>query len=152
MHNVDDGVPDFPVDVSIQNVIKERLTLARQLDQLEHSNKKIRNDEDWFKKTAQEADIAFSDDDDEEQRQAMTSKHVQKVKKLKNQLQELLKQSLIPKGVSSRFITSNFNPKFAQIALKSKGSLFPTLDKTLALNDMKKREAEVAASVLLQKN
>jgi ATP-dependent RNA helicase DDX24/MAK5 len=125
------------VDISVQNIIKERLTLARQLDQLEHSNKKIRNDEDWFKKAALEADIAFSEVDDEEDRQSKTSNHSQKVKTMKNQLHNLLQKPLIPKGVSSRFITSNFNPKFAQIAMTAKGSLFPTLNKPVALDVLK---------------
>ncbi|KAJ3274820.1 ATP-dependent RNA helicase [Terramyces sp. JEL0728] len=91
-------IDDFPVDGSITAAMKQRLTLARQLDQLKHKQKKFQNNKDWFKKAAEEADIFMSDESDAEVEQESLERHNRQVQKLQNQLDGLLKVSLIPKG------------------------------------------------------
>lgn len=100
--------------------MKQRLTIARQLDQLKHKQKKSQNSKDWFKKAAEEADILVSDDSDQEAEQESLEKHNKQVQRLQNQLDSLLKTSLIPKGISTRYLTRNEN--LAEIATASKGT------------------------------
>ncbi|KAI9209005.1 P-loop containing nucleoside triphosphate hydrolase protein [Polychytrium aggregatum] len=57
-----EGLSDFPVDLSIVTQIKERLALARQIDSIEHSQRKEQHEKAWFEKAALEADIELDDD------------------------------------------------------------------------------------------
>ncbi|KAJ2995756.1 ATP-dependent RNA helicase [Globomyces sp. JEL0801] len=132
----ENGVPDFPVDLHVTQALKARLTLARQLDQLLHKNKKKQTEIDWFKKAAEEADILMSDDEDEEIINEQKSKHTKQVQKLRHQLDTLIKKPLIPKGISARYITSNVTG-FADIAIRAKGNILPTVDVTKATQDLK---------------
>jgi ATP-dependent RNA helicase DDX24/MAK5 len=132
-----DGLENFPVDLFITQELKGRLALAKKLDQLEHKNKKQKNDKDWLKKASEEADILLSNDsEDEEFSSKDNSKH--EIQKLKAQLSQLLSKPLIPKGVSSSYITSN-HKDFAKVAMKSKGSLLPTVDAKKATSDIKSK-------------
>jgi ATP-dependent RNA helicase DDX24/MAK5 len=120
-----DGLPDFPVDSTISSKIKQRLTLARQIDQLEHKQKKNKTETDWFKKAAEEADILVSSgESDQEERLESDKKQKNQIMKLKQQLQTLMQKQVIPKGQSASYITMKTNA--AQNAINSKGMILFT--------------------------
>lgn len=88
---------------------------------MEHKNKRQKADKDWFTKAAEECDILLSGDSDDEATSYADNKHFNQVQKLKSQLQALLAKQLIPKGMSTNYLTSNPAANLAQIAMKEKG-------------------------------
>ncbi|CAG8442223.1 2031_t:CDS:10 [Ambispora gerdemannii] len=58
----DEGLSNFPVDQSIVKAIKQRITLARKIDQDEHKLQKNNYDDDWLKKVAQDLDVDVDED------------------------------------------------------------------------------------------
>ena len=60
----EDDLPPFPVDADIFPQVKLRVQVARDLDKLLLTTKKERVEKSWFKKAAEEMDIAYSGDDD----------------------------------------------------------------------------------------
>ncbi|CAG8699020.1 6376_t:CDS:10, partial [Racocetra persica] len=48
------GIANFPIDGGIINSMKQRIDLARQIDQEEHKLQKGNHDDEWFKKVAED--------------------------------------------------------------------------------------------------
>ena len=59
-------LPEFPIDNSIFSSVKKRVQVARELDKLLLTTKKEDINKSWLKKTAEEADIDYSEDSDED--------------------------------------------------------------------------------------
>ena len=59
-------LPEFPIDNSIFSSVKKRVQVARELDKLLLTTKKEDVNKSWLKKTAEEADIDYSEDSDED--------------------------------------------------------------------------------------
>ena len=59
-------LPEFPIDNSIFPSVKKRVQVARELDKLLLTTKKEDINKSWLKKTAEEADIDYSEDSDED--------------------------------------------------------------------------------------
>lgn len=115
--NIENGLPDFPVDVALLDSLKKRLTIARQLDQLIHKSKKEKNDHDWFKKAAMETDIYLSESSDDEGKSHLDKKNSLKILKMKSELASLLSKPLIPRGHSTKYLTSQ--PDLADIVMRN---------------------------------
>jgi ATP-dependent RNA helicase DDX24/MAK5 len=115
-----DGLPDFPVDRGIADRLKQRLQIAKEIDDLEHKNKKQKNEKDWFKKAAEEADIYMSDEDASDGELAYSNKKEnQKIQQLKAKLEDMLSKPILPKGQSAKYVT--MNAAVAALASKQKG-------------------------------
>ncbi|KAI9105268.1 P-loop containing nucleoside triphosphate hydrolase protein [Phlyctochytrium arcticum] len=145
--NKDDGIPEFPVDLSIFSAIKTRLTLAQNIDELEHLKQKTKHEESWFRNAAEEADIVLDEDFLESvtdkkggaKRDAERDlKNQQKVKKWKQQLAVLLATPLMAKGISGKYLTSNVNSGLANDMMKAEGQQLkmPTQPVTSAFSDL----------------
>ncbi|KAH6581009.1 hypothetical protein BASA61_009270 [Batrachochytrium salamandrivorans] len=156
----DNGLTDFPVDISTLSKIKQRIQLAREIDTLQHKEKKVRNEREWFRKAAEEADILMSDDEEEmsskkqhrskggvddldndthvQHGAILTVKERHKLQSLKNQLEALLAQPIIPRGVSSLYITSNSMKDLAsRLMSSSKDSIMPAFTNSKATDDLR---------------
>lgn len=48
---------DFPVDQFVLGGIKDRVSLARAIDEKEHLFQKTQHEDNWLKRTAAEADL-----------------------------------------------------------------------------------------------
>nr|CAG8433417.1 13248_t:CDS:10 [Entrophospora candida] len=99
------GIAEFPTNGGFVNMMKQRIELARQIDQDEHKLQKTNYEEDWYKKAAKDLDVDLDDNS------SQTSKKQQnfikgKIKSMKLELDKLLSQPLIPKGVSTKYLTS----------------------------------------------
>lgn len=119
----EDGVPVFPIDRSIMSSINKRIAAARKVDEAEHRLKKKQSEKDWFAKAAAEADIDLDDDVVSDNEVSRNDKENQtKIKQLKDALNGLLTQKLIPKGMSMKYLTSNTVADLPQILMASQTS------------------------------
>eukprot|EP00842_Homolaphlyctis_polyrhiza_P004654 jgi/Hompol1/518/HPOL_001515-RA len=145
------GMQDFPIDLSVLTAIKRRIQIAKEIDSLQHKAKKIKNDRDWFRKAAEEADILLSDDednfgdasskthsknkkksgkayDDEDDGgvdggsdQILSLKERNRIQSLKNELDALLARQLVQKGISGKYLTSNTIEGLPELLMRSQG-------------------------------
>lgn len=93
----------FDVNSHTLKRMKERIRLAQQCDTLEHSIRKHKSHEDWFKASAKACEMETDSSDDELDLDDATvaKKEVylnkRKLKNVQKQLQLLLKQNVLPK-------------------------------------------------------
>ena len=115
------GLPDFPVDHAFMKAVRQRASLAQEIDCEENRDRKMRAKDQWRKQAAASMDLddsALYDDDgshdkDGELRvlKALESKHI---RLLKSRLHELLQRPLLPSlrdskiGSGSSALLSNF--------------------------------------------
>ncbi|KAK9893420.1 P-loop containing nucleoside triphosphate hydrolase protein [Cystobasidium minutum MCA 4210] len=114
----DGNIRELPVEFSLLTKIKERVDLARNIEVASHRADKASHDEAWLRKAAEDMEIGLSDDEagTSTKRQAKNAKG--KEKQLKEQLDRLLAQPLVMRGISSRYITSGGNSAFVESMLK----------------------------------
>ncbi|XP_068227040.1 ATP-dependent RNA helicase DDX24 isoform X2 [Palaemon carinicauda] len=102
-------LPPFPVEVNIMEQVKKRVDFARQLELMDHSNRKERAEDNWFKKAARDADILLdSDDDDEDEKtnQAMMAARAKRENKvMKAKLRQMLSRPMVGSGFSGKYPT-----------------------------------------------
>ncbi|KAJ6487917.1 ATP-dependent RNA helicase [Mycena sanguinolenta] len=108
-------IPEMSIELHMLDKLKERVQLARQIENAHHKVKKANHDRKWMKETAEameiELDSDFMTDSDEEK----PANQKRKAKDLKNasmkaELKRLLAQPLVARGVSTRYITSGSKP------------------------------------------
>eukprot|EP01133_Synstelium_polycarpum_P013841 gene13841-16320_t len=102
-------IDTFPIEVRYLPAIRDRVDLAIQIDKMTHAVVKVAKEKSWFQKTAEEMDIELGDeyyDDDSEEEFIDMSKRTNKLNALKNDLDHLLSSNILPKGTSTRYITS----------------------------------------------
>ncbi|RWS09542.1 ATP-dependent RNA helicase DDX24-like protein [Dinothrombium tinctorium] len=93
---------NFPIDDNVLKVVKNRVTLAQEVDKLEHKLRKGKAEDNWFKKAAKELDIEL---DDEDRPKHEDNESEKKLRALKKSLKLKLKQSLIPRSCYSSYLT-----------------------------------------------
>ncbi|KAF8787275.1 ATP-dependent RNA helicase DDX24-like [Argiope bruennichi] len=125
------AIPNFPVDHKILKLVKERVTLARQIDKLEHRMNRLNAQNRWFKNAANDMEIDVEEDllNDigDEREQAAKAKEV---KALRKQLKAMLSKPIISKILTGCFPTKSgkllspsiYCPQKAVEAVKSKES------------------------------
>lgn len=59
--HIDEDIPTFPVQENFLNAVKERVNLARELDELQLRVKKVNSEVGWFQKAAKDMDIIVDD-------------------------------------------------------------------------------------------
>ncbi|CAG8666418.1 9671_t:CDS:10, partial [Ambispora leptoticha] len=119
----DRSLPDFPVDQSIVKAMKQRISLARKIDQEEHKLQKSNYDDDWLKKAARDLDVDVEEDllnnkrgndkNDDDGSNINTKNVKAKIKSMKAQLKSLLAETLIPRGISKKYLTGGVMPDLA---------------------------------------
>ena len=55
--------PLFPISSSLLKAVKQRVSLARELDQLELATRKSNSETGWFRKALKETDMLLDDSD-----------------------------------------------------------------------------------------
>ncbi|EKM77312.1 hypothetical protein AGABI1DRAFT_43493, partial [Agaricus bisporus var. burnettii JB137-S8] len=108
-------IPELSVDLNMLDKLKERVQLARQIEQRQHQVQKNNYEKNWVKETAEalgvdlDSDyVSESDDDKSTNRQRKTQES--KTFALKAQLKAMLAQPLVARGISTRYITSGSRP------------------------------------------
>ena len=125
LHSIghEDGIPEFPVDLSLLAECRDRVRLAVKYDSLTRHDSKSRADKSWMKTNAEQMDIMLSDSSDEEDEMGnkvkdhITEQHEAQARKIKVELDELLSEPLQPK-FSKKFM---FGGAMSGVALHSSG-------------------------------
>ncbi|KAL0690850.1 hypothetical protein Bca4012_090529 [Brassica carinata] len=101
-----ESVKIFPLDSSLMPDVRKRLSLARQIDQIERKGSRERVDRTWLEKHAELMELELDEDESEEekvdnvrQRKATSAQ----LKKLKEELSSLLSRPMQPKKFSDRY-------------------------------------------------
>ncbi|CAG8518190.1 9584_t:CDS:10 [Acaulospora morrowiae] len=146
-----DDIPNFPIDAGIINSMKQRINLAKQIDQEEHKLQKSSHDDGWLKKAAEEFGVELHEDllkikDGGDNEGLRNNQHNKKdrIRSLKAQLKELLSQQLIPRGVSTKYLTSGIVRDLADRLLDepSHNSQIMGVKKTKATEDLKSKSTK----------
>jgi ATP-dependent RNA helicase DDX24/MAK5 len=101
-----DDVPPLPIEFSFLPALKERVTLARELDKITHTERKAAHDDAWVRKLAQEAEMDMSEDEQDLDAPRNKGNGDKKAQSVKAKLQQLLQTPLSARGVSFKYITS----------------------------------------------
>lgn len=104
--NRQEDLPHFPVDGSRYARVEERMECARRLDKLLLEARKKSVEDNWFQKTAEEADLVLSDEDDSDDEKGQAKK-ASKVKaaNTRRELDALLRMPLLAAGFGGRYPT-----------------------------------------------
>lgn len=76
--------------------IKQRVNLAKSIELLEHRTKKVRSDESWVKKMAEEADLMLEDNIPSDDDGSVAYDQAQLINDLRNKRKELSQLLLRP--------------------------------------------------------
>ncbi|KND04171.1 uncharacterized protein SPPG_01605 [Spizellomyces punctatus DAOM BR117] len=150
----EDGIPEFPLDRSLLTGIKQRMALAKQIDELEHRKQKTQHEKNWFKKAAEEADIELDEDfldtksatdKGNASTDAEEARRKAKLQSLKAELSSLLAQPLVPKGISGLYLTSNVDSTLPDVLIDTAetDTKLPTHRRTTAAQDIKRNGKEI---------
>ncbi|KAI9482776.1 MAG: P-loop containing nucleoside triphosphate hydrolase protein [Benjaminiella poitrasii] len=103
--------PEFPIDLSILRAMRERVKMASEIDSIQHQESKQSHEVNWMRNMAKEMDVEFDEDTMQGKGHQKSSEQLQKAKmrakSLKYELDELLKQPILPAGVSTKFLTGS---------------------------------------------
>ncbi|CEP11910.1 hypothetical protein [Parasitella parasitica] len=101
--------PTFPIDLSILRAMTERVKLAAEIDSIQHQESKQTHEVNWMRNMAKEMDVDFDEDTMKGKGYQKSAEDIQKGKvkaqNLKSKLAHLLKQPILPAGVSKKFLT-----------------------------------------------
>jgi len=104
-----DTLPVFPVDMEMMTRVRERVNITRKLDKLLLDNRKQTAGENWKQKTAEEADLIVSDEDEEEEiyqgRKKTSADQKNQISQVRWQLQQSLKIPLSQHGFGGAYPT-----------------------------------------------
>eukprot|EP00112_Aurelia_sp_Birch-Aquarium-sp1_P016564 Seg377.9 transcript_id=Seg377.9/GoldUCD/mRNA.D3Y31 product="DEAD-box ATP-dependent RNA helicase 13" protein_id=Seg377.9/GoldUCD/D3Y31 len=103
---LDQEIPSLEVDLRLLPDIKKRVTLARKIDREEHQQRKKSTEEKWFEKAAKSLDLELEDKRHDDSG-LPKKKESNLLKSLRNELKDLLKLPLVPKGFSGSYITKS---------------------------------------------
>lgn len=121
------------VDFSVYEKLSARVDLAKRVEVAQHRSAKSKHEEDWFRKAAEDMEIAYGSDasDSDHGRGRMKNKKRRaesEVEQLKVQLASMLAQPLSKRGISGKYLTSSSNGNFARQMLSGE-----THDKLLGM-------------------
>ncbi|KAL7308273.1 ATP-dependent RNA helicase [Mucor circinelloides] len=133
--------PTFPVDLNILRAMTERVKLAAEIDSIQHQESKQTHEVNWMRNMAKEMDVDFDEDTMQGKgyQKSEEELHKGKVKaqSLKNKLSHLLKQPILPAGVSMKFLTGGHISDLVDRLMKNEThELLPGSSSTKAVEDL----------------
>ncbi|CAN6249324.1 unnamed protein product [Urochloa humidicola] len=102
-----ENLQQFPVDHAYMPAVKDRLSLARQIDKIARKNSQENASKSWIQRNAESMGLILETSDSEEERvkghkqRKATSAHLQK---LQQELSNILQRPLHPKTFSRRYL------------------------------------------------
>ncbi|OMJ25647.1 ATP-dependent RNA helicase MAK5 [Smittium culicis] len=145
-------ISELPLDYSVMGKMKQLVSLARQIDSIEHKVKKESHESDWLNKAARDMDIEIDphfvkstsviyDDSSDDNvigggaGGRITTHRKEKLTNLKNQLDSLLAKPILPPGAIRSFLTGGIVADMASKLLNpSNNPRMPNQLKETALN------------------
>ncbi|KAK4058750.1 ATP-dependent RNA helicase [Microbotryomycetes sp. JL221] len=163
-----DDLIELPVDFGVLDQLRNRVELAKKVDQAEHRVAKDAHDRNWLKKTAEAMDVELEpgmldSEDEEENRQpsrkkqkknggaedgavegALTKKarraQQYELRNMKAELKHLLSRPVAVRGISSKYLTTRNRVGFVDQLVSGTGhSAILGLESTTALSDAAKK-------------
>lgn len=133
--------PIFPIDLNILRAMTERVKLAAEIDSIQHQESKQTHEVNWMKNMAKEMDVDFDEETMQGKGYQKSSDELQRAKvkalNLKNKLAHLLKQPILPAGVSMKFLTGGLDSDLVERLLKNETSeILPGSLNTKAVEDL----------------
>jgi ATP-dependent RNA helicase DDX24/MAK5 len=120
--------PTFPIDLSILKAMTERVKLAVDIDRIQHQESKQTHEVNWMRNMAKEMDVDFDEDTMQGKGHQKSDEELQKAKvkaaNLKNKLGHLLKEPILPAGVSMKFLTGGVISDLVDRLMKNESKLF----------------------------
>ncbi|CAA7015651.1 unnamed protein product [Microthlaspi erraticum] len=124
-----ESVKVFPLESSYMPAVKKRLSLARQIDEIERKGSREKVERTWLEKHAELMELELDDDESEEERvdnvrqRKATSARVEKLKK---ELSSLLSRPMQPKKFSRRYfagsgVTPQLQKQLTELASRTGG-------------------------------
>lgn len=102
-------IPEITVELYMLDKLKARVQLARQIDSARHKVQKENHERKWLRQAADAMEIELDSDlasDDESHSKRQKRGSSAQAAKLRTELEHLLSQPLVTRGVSTRYITS----------------------------------------------
>ena len=99
LHSIgtEDGVPEFPIDLSLMEECRKRVALAVKYDSLTRKDSKSKADQSWKRLNAEQLGIVLSDDDEEQGNGNINHDTTREASKIKSQLDALVSEPLQPR-------------------------------------------------------
>lgn len=120
-----EDLPFFPVQSNCMNGIKERVTLARQIEKMEYFNSKAKHQNSWIQQAADALEIDLDDDDliggkqdDQEEKDKRKA-----LKMMKKQLKHLLSQPIFKAFLKTKYPTQTGKLDIPSLLPKSESAL-----------------------------
>ncbi|KAL7747047.1 ATP-dependent RNA helicase [Sorochytrium milnesiophthora] len=140
------AIPEFPVDRSYFTSLRKRLVLAKRIDELTHGAQKAKHDNDWLSNAAEALGVDIDDHFVSQQSgEDMPSKA--QITALTRQLNHMLGAAIIPKGISTKYITSGAVGGLPQTINKAVNKTMPTASNATALQDVKAKLSKVSGTL-----
>ncbi|PVG01923.1 DEAD-domain-containing protein [Serendipita vermifera] len=130
----DDEVPEVLVERDLFDKLKQRVSIAREIDKIHHSSTKKKHENNWLKVTAEALEIELSDE--ETIPEERNKDEGVKIRNLKHQLNQLLTRPLMAKGISAKFITSGSHSVVDELLHGTSHEQFLGLRTTTAQEDI----------------
>ncbi|XP_069593326.1 ATP-dependent RNA helicase DDX24 [Ranitomeya imitator] len=130
----DDELPLFPVEAKSMNGIKERVSLARQIEKVEYFNSKAKQQNSWIQQAAEALEVDVDDDDliggkRDEQEDHQKQKAL---KMMKKQLKRLLAQPVFRNVMKTKYPTQSGQLPLPSLPLNTAQSALHTLSELKA--------------------
>uniref|UniRef100_A0A1B0CEF3 RNA helicase n=2 Tax=Lutzomyia longipalpis TaxID=7200 RepID=A0A1B0CEF3_LUTLO len=104
-----EDLPVFPVTQRYLAAVKERVNLAREVDEMDLRERRTQKETGWREKAARELEVLITDSESDDEGKQTKQRHAIEKKYLKekrNQLNKLLSTPLFPKGYSYKYPTA----------------------------------------------
>lgn len=101
-----DDLASMPIEYTFLSALKERIALAKQIDQATHTQKKASHDDAWLRKLAEEVEMDLSEEEEDRSNDIKKVNEAKSVHALRSRLTQLIKTPLRARGISAKFITS----------------------------------------------
>jgi len=101
-------VPTLEVNRILLSKLRERVSLAKEIDTAQHSSKKQNHETKWLKEMAEALEIELDDNNGVSENTGSKGRQgsSQKLVLMKNQLKSLLASPIVAPGTSLRYLTS----------------------------------------------
>ncbi|KAI9137617.1 P-loop containing nucleoside triphosphate hydrolase protein [Paraphysoderma sedebokerense] len=144
-----DGLDEFPVERGYNSELKKRLKLAQEIDQEQHQTQKSTFENNWLSQTAEALDIDidpdFLDASTLAKLNSTSSKSQEKatkarVNQLKDELNQLLKKPVVPKGLSMKYLTNNIKEGLVSVINEGKNTVMATEGNIDAIDEVRQKK------------
>jgi len=133
------SIPDLIVDLNIVDKLRHRVSLARRIDAASHKISKENHDRNWMKKTAEEIGVDMDSDFLGDSGDDARTGEKKEITSLKTELDYLLRQPLLTRGISAKYITSGSRGVVDDIVAGTHHSAMIGVENTTAGRDSVRR-------------